>query len=62
MWILDLHKHWIVINKDHVIIQYPSGIFNPNVRILFRDVETIDKTIEQMLAVKKSMMEEAIND
>lgn len=48
-----MFEPWITIPVDGVRIQMPLSLFDGEVRIMFRDAETIDKTIEQLQNLKE---------
>lgn len=50
---------WITIPANDVRIQLPLTIHDTEVRIMFKDVATIDKTIEQLEKLKNHIQERA---
>ena len=48
-----MFEPWVTIPIDDVRIQMPLSIFDGEVRIMFKDVESIDKTIEQLQNLKE---------
>jgi hypothetical protein len=54
----EMFAPWITIPADDVRVQLPMSIFDGDIKIMFRNAEVIDKTIEQMENLKELMREE----
>lgn len=50
-----MFEPWITLPVKDVRIHLPMSMFDEEIRIMFRDVETIDKTIEQLQSLKERM-------
>lgn len=54
-------KPWITIPAKDVRVELPTSLFDYDIRIMFKDVDTIDKTIEQLQNLKELMRDGRIN-
>lgn len=48
---------WVNIPADDVRLQLPLSIHDADIKIMFRNTEVIDKTIEQLQNLKEIMRE-----
>lgn len=53
---------WVTIPADDIRIQLPLGMFDKDVKIMFRNAEAIDKTIEQLQNVKTLYQEKEAHE
>jgi len=53
----EMFAPWITIPAEDVRVQLPMSIFDGNIKIMFRNTEVIDKTIEQLENLKELMRE-----
>lgn len=51
---------WITIPTEDVHIDLPLSMQDKDIRIMFRNPEVIDKTIEQLENLKKYMIESGL--
>lgn len=50
-------KPWITLPVDHISVKLPMSIFEGDIKIMFKDVETIDNAIEQLQNLKELLKE-----
>ena len=50
-------KPWITLPVAHISVQLPMSIFEGDIKIMFKDVETIDNAIEQLQNLKELLKE-----
>lgn len=50
-------KPWITIPTDEVVVHLPLSMADRDIRIMFRDVESIDRTIEQLQNLREFVKE-----
>jgi hypothetical protein len=53
----EMFAPWITVPAEDIQIQVPLSIFESDFKIMFRNVEAIDKTIEQLENLKELMCE-----
>lgn len=53
----EMFAPWITVPAEDVRLQLPMSIFDGDIKIMFRNVEAIDKTIEQLENLKQLMRE-----
>ena len=53
---------WVTIPADDIRIQLPLNMFDKDVKIMFRNAEAIDKTIEQLQNVKTLYQEKEAHE
>ena len=54
-------KPWITVPAEDVRIRLPLSAYDDSFRIMFRNAEAIDKTIEQLQNLKELMKDGRIN-
>lgn len=51
---------WITVPVEDVRVRLPMRLSDDSIKILFRDITAIDKTIEQLEKLKQYMIKEGI--
>lgn len=51
---------WITVPVEDVRVHLPMRLSDDSIKILFRDITAIDKTIEQLEKLKQYMIEEGL--
>lgn len=54
-------KPWITVPAEDIRIELPLSLYDDDIRIMFKDEEAIDKTIEQLQNLKELMGDRRIN-
>ena len=47
-----MFKPWITVPAEDIRIQLPMNMSDTEIKIMFRDAEVVDKTIEQLKKLK----------
>lgn len=51
---------WVTVPAEDVYVQLPMGLFDKDIKIMFRNVEAIDNTIAQLQNLRALLAEKEV--